>query len=58
MTNCVNNKWYAVKKRRKIMNKKPIYKDGESDDVNYDDDLVSEYGDVDEVDDIDDLEGF
>ena len=40
------------------MNKKPIYKDGESDDVNYDDDLLSEYGDVDEVDDIDDLEGF
>ena len=40
------------------MNKKPVYKDGEADDVNYDDDLLSEYGDVDEVDDIDDLEGF
>ena len=40
------------------MNKKPINNDGESDDVNYDDDLLSEYGDIDEVDDMDDLEGF
>ena len=32
--------------------------DGESDDTVYDDDLLSEYGNVDEVDDIDDLEGY
>ena len=30
----------------------------ETDDPNYDDDILSEYGDIDEVDDIDDLEGY
>jgi|GEM_PF-6995800 len=40
------------------MNKKPINKNDEIDDINYDDDILSEYGDIDEVDDIDDLEGY
>lgn len=30
----------------------------EYDDVNYDDDVLSEYSDIDDVDDIDDLEGY
>ena len=40
------------------MNKKPINKNDEIDDINYDDDVLSEYGDIDEVDDVDDLEDY
>ena len=30
----------------------------ETDDIDYDDDVLSEYGDIDEIDDVDDLEGY
>lgn len=40
------------------MVKKQSNKYEETDYINYDDDNLSEYGDIDEVDDIDDLEGY
>ena len=54
----IPNENVQFKEGRNSMNKTPINKDGETDDVNYDDDLLSEYGDVDEIDNIDDLEGY
>lgn len=40
------------------MKKTVVNEYDETDDINYDDDVLSEYGDIDEVDDIDDLEGY
>ena len=40
------------------MKKTVVNEYDETDDINYDDDVISEYGDIDEVDDIDDLEGY
>ena len=40
------------------MDKKPINKNDDIDDINYNDDVLSEYGDIDEVDDVDGLEDY
>lgn len=44
-----------IKKQNNLKKTKIL---SEEDDTNYDDDVLSEYGDIDEVDDIDDLEEY
>lgn len=49
------------KKIKKIINgqrKASCGNHDDIDDINYDDDVLSEYGDVDDADDIDDLEDY
>ena len=46
-------------KKHSSENEETVYfNHDETDDIDYDDDILSEYEDIDEIDDIDDLEGY